>query len=532
MKLAPIIVFAYKRPFELGRMLCSLSADPLASESEITLFCDGPKPDASPRDIASIREVQKLAISVKGFAKINVISAEQNLGLARSVIEGVTKVVSQYEKVIVIEDDAVVSPHFLKFMNDALALHAENKDVYSIGSWNYYLDPKKVMDNYFIRYPDSLAWGTWRRSWDLFEKDGATLLAQLKAHELTDRLDADGEVSYFTDMLKAQVAGKIDSWAIRWTVNCILQGKMNFFPRVSVALNKGLGVDATHEKGDADLYKDVVLSMEPITVKEQPVIENEVAIESWTRFVQLHFEGGSDTSLKTKVWRALPSGVTQWYARRKVSVEAKPSMLEFEPVSRIFGFDRGTPIDRYYIEQFLKQNSGSITGNVMEIQEDSYIRKFGKSISRAITLRYTGESSSTVRIGDLTRKETLPNEELDAFICTQTLNFIYDHHKAVKGLHHSLRSGGVALVTLAGLVQISRSDADQWGDFWRYTPQAALRMFEDVFGKGNVEISTYGNSYAAACLMKGFATEECDAVLLDKVDPDYPVVITLKAKKA
>jgi hypothetical protein len=101
----------------------------------------------------------------------------------------------------------------------------------------------------------------------------------------------------------------------------------------------------------------------------------------------------------------------------------------------------------------------------------------------------------------------------------------------VKGLHHSLVSGGVALVTVAGLVQISRSDADQWGDYWRYTPQSALRMFEEVFGKGNVEVTVYGNSYAASCLMKGFAVEECDHVLLDRLDPDYPVLISIKAKK-
>lgn len=102
---------------------------------------------------------------------------------------------------------------------------------------------------------------------------------------------------------------------------------------------------------------------------------------------------------------------------------------------------------------------------------------------------------------------------------------------AVRGLYKSLKPGGVALVSVAGLVQISRYDAERWGDYWRFTPNSALRMFEDVFGKGNVEVTCFGNSYAATCLIKGFATEECDRRLLDSVDADYPVVIGIKARR-
>ena len=120
---------------------------------------------------------------------------------------------------------------------------------------------------------------------------------------------------------------------------------------------------------------------------------------------------------------------------------------------------------------------------------------------------------------------------MDAFVCTQTLNFIYDMHAAVRGIHQVLKPGGTALVTVAALSQISRYDADRWGDFWRFTPDSARRMFCDVFGAGNVHIEAYGNSYAAACLMKGFATEECDAALLDQADPDYPVLIGIKARR-
>ena len=147
-------------------------------------------------------------------------------------------------------------------------------------------------------------------------------------------------------------------------------------------------------------------------------------------------------------------------------------------------------------------------------------------------LQFQGEATKDRVVGDLTKPDGLPAGTMDAFICTQTLNFIYDVHSAVRGLHHTLRPGGTALVTVAGLVQVSRYDADRWGDYWRFTPDSARRAFADVFGADNVQVQVFGNSYAAACLMKGFASEECDATQLDVVDPDYPVVIGINAHKA
>lgn len=104
--------------------------------------------------------------------------------------------------------------------------------------------------------------------------------------------------------------------------------------------------------------------------------------------------------------------------------------------------------------------------------------------------------------------------------------------RAVEGLHAVLRPGGHALVTVAGLCQVSRYDAERWGDHWRFMPQSIERLFHEVFGADHVEVTVYGNSYAASCLMKGFATEECDTALLDRPDPDYPVVIAIKARRS
>ncbi|HQV73862.1 MAG TPA: hypothetical protein PLE78_00110 [Flavobacteriales bacterium] len=530
MERAPIVIFAYKRPQALQRMLVGLAANDLAGESRVIIFCDGPKANATDHDHRSIAEVRELAKGAAGFAHVDVIEALANKGLAASVIDGVTHACDRFGRTIVVEDDAVVSPHFLRFMNEALDTFAAVERVFSVGSWNYFAPPDDLQGNFFLRYPDSLAWATWKRSWDLFEKDGTKLLTGLKEQGLLDHLDADGEVSYFSEMLKAQIKGHIDSWAIRWTANCILQGKVNYFPQVTMSLNKGFGADATHET-TSDHNAELQLAADMIPVEPVEALETPAAIAAWIKYAKYHFEGGHDTSIKALVWRKLPLGLRQWYTRVRKTDQPVPEQLAFDPVSRVFGIDRGKPVDRYYIENFLGDSRSEITGHVMEIEDPTYTQQFGGPGVRSEVLRFKGSAGAGIRLGDLTAHESLPDAELDAFICTQTLNFIYDHQLAVRGLYKSLKPGGVALVSVAGLVQISRYDAERWGDYWRFTPNSALRMFEDVFGKGNVEVTCFGNSYAATCLIKGFATEECDRRLLDSVDADYPVVIGIKARR-
>ena len=530
MSAAPIAIFAYKRPQALKRMLEGLQRNERFAESPVIVFCDGARKGASHAERIGIQQVRDMAKAISGSLSLEVVEAPANKGLARSVIEGVTRVVEAHGRIIVVEDDAVLSPYFLRFMNDALDRFAEVENVHSVGSWNYFAEPDALQGDFFLRYPDSLAWATWKRSWDLFEKDGEVLKSRLKEKGLWNTLDADGRVSYFSTMLNAQIKGAIDSWAIRWTATSVLHGKVNYYPRITMALNKGFGADATHENAP-DHNEDLVLAEVPWTVDSKEAVETPAAIAAWTEYVRMNFEGGRDRSLKTRVWRAMPEGMRKWYGRTKARSSADPAALAFEPVSRVFGFDRGLPIDRYYIERFLAKNAPLIKGHVMEIEESTYSDRFGRA-TRTERLRYTGEPGPGIRIGDLTKPETLPEGELDAFICTQTLNFIYDMKAAVVGLHHALKPGGHALVTVAGLVQISRFDADRWGDFWRFTPQSAQRLFEEVFGSAQVHVEAFGNSYAVACLHKGFATEECDKALLDKADPDYPLLITIKARKA
>jgi len=207
-----------------------------------------------------------------------------------------------------------------------------------------------------------------------------------------------------------------------------------------------------------------------------------------------------------------------------------------QPVSRLFGIDRGKPIDRYYIEKFLSAHSNDIRGRVLEIAENTYSRKFADKKSNEIhvfeTLQFDGTGKPSTIVADLTKPASLPESRYDCFICTQTYNFIYDVRQAIAGTCHLLKNEGIVLATVAGISQVSRYDMDRWGDYWRFTGKSVLKLFEDVFGEGNVEIVTFGNVLAATALLQGLSVEDLpDQSLLDEVDPDYPVIIGVKAKK-
>lgn len=206
--------------------------------------------------------------------------------------------------------------------------------------------------------------------------------------------------------------------------------------------------------------------------------------------------------------------------------------LRTEPISRKFGFDRGCPIDRYYINSFLKQNQNVITGSVLEIAECTYSKQFGHDISSYEILHYDDSNKNATIVGDLTKPETLPEERIDCFICTQTLNFIFDVPKAIEGSYKVLRKGGTLLCTVSGISQISRYDMDRWGDYWRFTDLSILKLMESVFGEGNVEVVTFGNALAATAFLQGLAVDDLpDTSLLDKNDKDYQITIGIKAIK-
>ncbi|KPK84754.1 MAG: hypothetical protein AMS27_09115 [Bacteroides sp. SM23_62_1] len=206
-------------------------------------------------------------------------------------------------------------------------------------------------------------------------------------------------------------------------------------------------------------------------------------------------------------------------------------MRNVRPVSQLFGVDRGQPVDRYYIEKFLNENKKYIQGTVVEIGDDTYARKYGMNITRQEILHLTSDNPRATIIGDLTNQKTLKNQIADCFICTQTLNFIYDVKSAIEGIYFMLKDKGCALVTVSGISQISRYDMERWGDFWRFTDKSISGIFSEVFGSENIQLHTYGNVLSSVALLEGISAEELSEDELLFNDNVYQVIIAVKAIK-
>ena len=200
------------------------------------------------------------------------------------------------------------------------------------------------------------------------------------------------------------------------------------------------------------------------------------------------------------------------------------------PLHSTFGYHRGTPVDRYYIEAFLSEHATLVRGDGLEVYEDRYLSRFGADRLRSVTTFHLTDSGPGRMVGDLAQPDALPEGLFDCFICTQTLNFIFDVHSAMRSCHRLLRPGGHLLLTVSGISQISRYDADRWGDFWRFTPQGLERLGLDVFKA--VRVSTWGNVLAATALLHGLVAEELEQSELDAKDLDYPVIISLFGTKS
>jgi SAM-dependent methyltransferase len=207
------------------------------------------------------------------------------------------------------------------------------------------------------------------------------------------------------------------------------------------------------------------------------------------------------------------------------------SLRRVTPFSRQFGYDRGQPIDRYYIERFLSAHASDIRGHVLEIADDTYTRRFGGSqVTQSDVLHVEGQPGATI-IADLTCADHVPSDAFDCVILTQTLQFIYEVPAALRTLRRILRPGGSVLATLPGITPISRYDLERWGCYWAFTSLSAQRLFEAVFPASGIGVEAHGNVLVASAFLYGMATEELEPGELDAGDPDYQVIITVRAVK-
>jgi SAM-dependent methyltransferase len=202
------------------------------------------------------------------------------------------------------------------------------------------------------------------------------------------------------------------------------------------------------------------------------------------------------------------------------------------PVGRVFGFDRGQPIDRFYIERFLAAHAGDIRGTVLEVAGNDYALRFGQDrVTRCDVLHVEAGHPGATIVADLADATGVPSDAFDCIICTQTLQHVYPVRDAVSTLHRLLKPGGVLLATVPGISQISRFDMDRWGDYWRFTTLSARRLCEEHFSPAKVSIEAHGSVLTAVAFLHGLAAEDLRSEELHHHDADYELVITARGVK-
>jgi SAM-dependent methyltransferase len=226
---------------------------------------------------------------------------------------------------------------------------------------------------------------------------------------------------------------------------------------------------------------------------------------------------------------------TRWYRQPYSPLPGHArlgSLHRLTPFSREFGYDRGRPIDRYYIEKFLLAQQEDVRGRVLEIADNQYTRQFGgRRVTQSDVLHVSPAEPNATMIGDLTHLDHVPSDTFDCVILTQTLQVIYDVRAALESVYRILKPGGVILATFPGISPISRYDMERWGYYWGFTSLSARRLFAEVFPERGVQVEACGNVLAATAFLYGMATEELRQEELEYADPDYEVIIAVRARK-
>lgn len=282
--LAPILVFSYNRPKHLNRTLEALSSNDLSQESVLFIYCDGAKEDADSDQVEQINLNRQVAHSVKGFREVRVIERERNYGLANNIIGAVTDIVNEYGRVITLEDDVITSKGFLRFMNEALDLYADDNKVMHISGYMY---PHRgsLPDTFFyeVPYPGG-GWATWKRAWDHFSNDIDELYAywSLRWKEFNK---FGGDI--LQKQLEANKEGVLYTWFIKWHAVLLREGGLTLYPHTSLTNN--IGFDSSGSNCGTTSSFDIDRPVDYVSVKRIGIRENKKAARIIYHFYSGHW---------------------------------------------------------------------------------------------------------------------------------------------------------------------------------------------------------------------------------------------------
>jgi SAM-dependent methyltransferase len=220
-----------------------------------------------------------------------------------------------------------------------------------------------------------------------------------------------------------------------------------------------------------------------------------------------------------------------WVDRRRRRPPDLGDLRRLTPIDPNWGFERGTPVDRVYVERFVGAHARDIRGRVLEIAAPDYTTRFGSGVEQVDVLMATGGNPDATIVGDLADAPHIPDDSFDCAIVTQTLQFVYDTRAALATLHRILAPGGVLLATVPGITKISPPEDELYGEWWHFTARSAQRLAEEAFGEGAVEVEAFGNVLTASAFLYGLAASDLRPDELHARDPLYEVIVGLRAVK-
>lgn len=363
---APIILFTYNRLDHLNICLRSLIKNDLAKESNLYIFSDGSK---NSKDEIKVKKIRKHLSSLSGFKKITIIERNTNFGLAKNIINGLNHIFSKYKKAIIIEDDLLLSPFFLEFMNNNLNIYEDSEKVASIHGYSYPVTNKKNKD-FFIRGADCWGWATWSNAWKNFNEDGSYLLKEIREQNLIRDFDYNNKAK-FSKMLNNQINGIIDSWAIRWHASIYLKDMLTLYPNKSYVYN--IGNDNSGTNALSTEIFDVPINIEKpknYVIEEIENIQMRKEFENY--FTLLHKQENFITKIIKKISKITPEILKKYlrnYKAGEVNWCSGPYKNWKDACKESRGYDQKNILDKVY------NSSKLVKLGLMPYERDSVLFK-------------------------------------------------------------------------------------------------------------------------------------------------------------
>lgn len=293
-QLAPIVLFTYNRLKHTKQTIEALQENVYASDSELFIYSDAPKTDKA---VAEVQAVRDYLHSINGFKKITIIERDENWGLARNIIDGVTSIVNKYGKIIVLEDDIVTSRYFLKYMNDALKIYENESRVMEINGYAAPMETEGLPETYFLEFADCWGWATWDRAWKFFKRNPEELRYSFSQEEIK-KFNLDGAYKGFWQQVLDNCDGRLYTWAIFWHAAVFKNNGVSLMVRDSLVINEGFDGSGEHCGKDYSLVSvsvDKVIEKYPLNISENKLARERIKV----------FYGKLDSGLFNKVIRLL-----------------------------------------------------------------------------------------------------------------------------------------------------------------------------------------------------------------------------------